>query len=262
MLQNVHPNHCGHLHMYMNGIKLNIYLNHSKYSSKSGCDMFPSTCTDAFCLYYSVALHVTKHLPLKFKLLNVGWTLGSVALASSISNDSRACAGLFFPSNEVWPPVRAQCPGAPSWAITGATLGSAWGSGPAPVSSARGLRHTVSRSPCRVFFEGMSLSAGLNGGGSDSGAADVAAAVLRSWVLWLRVWSWLSDFLDALLNRRPMRLLLSWASGGRGALRGEEEGDLTRDENAVVTCWRTSSCLKRSEGDKRRHWGSHVSTCA
>lgn len=72
MLQNVHPNHCGHLHMYMNGIKLNIYLNHSKYSSKSGCDMFPSTCTDAFCLYYSVALHVTKHLPLKFKLLNVG----------------------------------------------------------------------------------------------------------------------------------------------------------------------------------------------
>lgn len=174
----------------------------------------------------------------------------SVRLASSISNDSLACPGLLFLCKKVlavrgWPSLRDNCLSAPSWAIKAATLSWGWESGPAPCSSARGLRQTVSRSPGLPLFKGTFLSPRLNADNGDSGAAqgeEVAAGVVGSWVFWL--WSWLRDFFDARLNSMPTRLLLSRASGGRAFP--------TKEENAVVTCWRTSSCLKRSEGDRRR----------
>ena len=168
----------------------------------------------------------------------------NVWLASSISNDSLACPGHFFLTKKVLA-VRGWPPSALSWSIKGATLSWGWGSGPAPCSSARGLRQTISRSPGLPLFKGTFLSPRLNAGNSDSGAAqgeEVAAGVVGSWVFWL--WIWQRDFFDARLNSMPTRFLLSWASGGRAFP--------TKEENAVVTCWRTSSCLKRSEGDRRR----------
>lgn len=208
--------------------------------------------------------------PSTHDVLGLLWWVAVVAvqLASSVSTDSLSCETLFFLCEEVFadtelPPLRGRGCGVHSWAIKEAARDWVWGSGQALCSSARGQRQTFSWSPRLTLF-----SPWLGGGWSDSGEAqvgEVAEGVSRSWVLFL--WIWLSDFFDARLNSMPTRLLLSWSSGGSslpwGVPTGEQE-DPIKEEKAVVTCWRTSSCLKRSEGDRREEilQGKNTPSCA
>lgn len=112
----------------------------------------------------------------------------------------------------------------------------------------------MSLNPGGSFCKMRLLSSGEGQGSNESGAAQggaVATDVVMFWDLLSR--SCLRNFVDARLNNMPTRLLLSRTPEDRSflwdALTGEEE-DPTREENAVVTCWKTSSCLKRSEGDR------------
>lgn len=118
-----------------------------------------------------------------------------------------------------------------------------------PWSSARGLKWTLS--PGLALFKRTFLSPREGGGSGVAQRPEVAAGLTMS--LGLLLWIWLRAFFDARLNSAPICLLLSCLSGERsflcGALRGED-GDPTKEENAVVTCWKTSSCLNRSEGDR------------